>query len=152
MEMAFEKADTVVDLAALSDHEVLGMVLGGYQPAWLEFIDRFQRPIGSRIGHMVLSYTDGLPASDATDDLVADFYVELLRDDMRKLRAFDLEGGRKLSSWLCMLATRFTIDHYRKAEPPAMYPLDDFVDCEELGDALDGLATNRGAAWMAWWS
>ena len=54
-------------------------------------------------------------SSDATEEIYAAFWLELLRRDKHKLRSFDPERGIALTSWIRMLATRTAYDHLRKA-------------------------------------
>lgn len=53
--------------------------------------------------------------SDASEEICAAFWLELLRRDKHKLRSFDPDRGIALTSWIRMLATRAAYDHLRKA-------------------------------------
>lgn len=49
------------------------------------------------------------------DEIYADVLMNLLRDDMRKLRLFDPDRGTKLSSWIGMISIHTAYDYLRSA-------------------------------------
>jgi DNA-directed RNA polymerase specialized sigma24 family protein len=54
--------------------------------------------------------------SDAIEDVIGDFHLAILEEDMRKLRMW-YEGPRRarLASWLTMIASQIAVDHIRRA-------------------------------------
>src|SRR5262250_2980179 len=50
---------------------------------------------------------------DELEDLVSDVWLALLRDDMKKLRAYCPEKGFRLASWIALIANTATIDRLR---------------------------------------
>ncbi len=74
-------------------------------------------------------------SSDASEEIYASFWFDLLRRDKHKLRSFDPERGA-LASWIRLLAARTAYDHLRKAR--RVY--DHFVplcDTEHVSQAPD---------------
>src|SRR5207244_200176 len=65
------------------------------------------------------------------EDLVSTTALNLVRDDYRKLRAFDATRGYRLSSWVGLLATNTAHDALRQRPPAASS-----IDAEE-GPAHD---------------
>jgi RNA polymerase sigma-70 factor (ECF subfamily) len=62
---------------------------------------------------------------------VAEVWVALLRDDMRKLRLYDAGRGYRLASWVGLLATNCTIDQLRLRATECTY-LEDLACPERL--------------------
>ena len=57
---------------------------------------------------------------DDLDEIFSELCLNLVRDDMKKLRAFDPGRNVKVSTWLGMLAINTAYDHLRKR---ARFPL-----------------------------
>lgn len=55
--------------------------------------------------------------ADGVEDLFQEFFLSLLRDDLKKLRQFRGSRGSSLASWLRVVAARLTIDSLRKHKP-----------------------------------
>ena len=103
---------TPAELAALGDGELLAAVFSRSELAWRELLRRF-RPLMFRCIHKVaLKHEAHLHAEDI-NEIFSEVCCNLLRDDMRKLRAWDPARGSKLSTWLGLLAMNTAYDFLR---------------------------------------
>jgi RNA polymerase sigma factor (sigma-70 family) len=96
------------------------------QRRWAEFVRRYERLITSCVLKVLRRY-GALFSSDDLDDLVNDVWVTLLRDDMKKLRQYDVARGFRIASFIGMVATNVTIDHLR-ARQQETTPLDQVME------------------------
>jgi len=92
---------------------------------WGEFVRRYERLIVSCVVKALRRYGATFSRDDL-NDLVGDVWLALLRDDLRKLRQYDVTRGFRIASFLGLVATNATIDHLRarQADPA---PLDEVV-------------------------
>jgi RNA polymerase sigma-70 factor, ECF subfamily len=104
-----------------SERQLLRQVLRGEERAWAELLRRY-RPL---IYRCVAKTCPPSVASVDLDEIYAEVLMNLLRDDMRKLRAFDFSRGTKLGSWIGMISVHTACDHLRSA---GRRPLLDRVD------------------------
>jgi RNA polymerase sigma-70 factor (ECF subfamily) len=118
------------DGAAVREEEkrLLERVLKGDQQAWTEFCRRYENLIVSCVVKVLRRYNAAFCSEDLAD-LVAEVWLVLLRDDMRKLRLYDADRGYRLASWVGLMATNCTIDQLRTRTSEQTY-LDD-VACPE---------------------
>lgn len=96
------------------------------QKRWGEFVARYERLITSCVLKVLRRY-GAVFSSEDLDDLVADVWVTLLRDDMKKLRQYDAERGFRIASFIGLVATNVTIDHLRARQADAQ-PLDQLTE------------------------
>lgn len=122
---------------------LLHRVLRHDERAWRILVDRM-RGLLLRCITNVTSRCGALVGPDDVDDILADVYLNLLRDDMHKLRAYDPRRGCRLSTFLGMIATHAAYDHVRRAArqarfvaPPADRPEIADDDAPSPLDALD---------------
>jgi RNA polymerase sigma factor (sigma-70 family) len=59
--------------------------------------------------------------ADVVEDLFQEFFLSLLRNDLKKLRQFRGIRGCSLASWLRVVVARLTIDSLRKHKPSDVY-------------------------------
>ena len=62
---------------------------------------------------------DAVLSNEDANEIFGDMCFNLLRDDMRKLRAYDPARGAKLGSWLGLLAINTAYDYLRADLAPA---------------------------------
>lgn len=110
---------------------LLRRVLEGNQTAWVGFCQRYESLIVSCVLRVLRRYGVAFNADDLAD-LVAEVWVALLRDDMRKLRLYDPERGYRLASWVGLLATNCTIDQLRLRGGDSTSFLEDLTCAESL--------------------
>jgi RNA polymerase sigma-70 factor (ECF subfamily) len=110
-------------------------LLRGEAAAWRTFTRQHGRLVCATVARIVRRF--GLIAtSEDVREIEAWFSVELLANDMAKLRAFQPERGVRFSTWIAMLASHTAYDFLRKRrrEPRA----DAECDTESLAcDAPD---------------
>ena len=106
------------------------LATSGHRPAlerlWSEFVRRYERLLMSCVLKVLRRYGATFSREDL-DDLVADVWLLILRDDMKKLRQYDCTRGLRIASFLGLVATNSTIDHLR-ARHAEMAPLDDVLE------------------------
>jgi RNA polymerase sigma-70 factor (ECF subfamily) len=112
------------------EKRLLSRVLRGDERAWAEFSRRFEHLIVACVVRVLRRYGASFNAEDLAD-LVAEVWVALLRDDMRKLRLYDAGRGYRLASWVGLLATNCTIDQLRLRATECTY-LEDLACPERL--------------------
>jgi RNA polymerase sigma-70 factor (ECF subfamily) len=117
-----------------SDAELLASVLGRSQKAWVEFVRRYRGLIYRCIGKVTAKYA-ALLDREAIEDIFGDVCLNLLRDDMHKLRAYRDDRGSKLGSWIGLIAINTAYDYLRcLARQPRLEQID--LACE-LGGGVD---------------
>lgn len=97
-----------------SDEELLANVLRNQGVAWSELVRRYRALIYRCISKVTLRYAPTLASADM-DEIYAEVMIQLVRDDMHKLRIYDPGRGAKLGSWIGMLAVNAAYDYLRSA-------------------------------------
>jgi RNA polymerase sigma-70 factor (ECF subfamily) len=105
---------------ALSDEELIQAVLGREPAAWPTFFARYERLVASCIRKVMLRYGAHFNEEDL-EDLVSATALNILKDDYKKLRAFDASRGYKLSSWVGLIATNTAHDALRRRAPTEVW-------------------------------
>jgi RNA polymerase sigma factor (sigma-70 family) len=82
------------------------------QRSWHEFVRRYERTILLCIVHVMRRYGAMFSREDL-NDLSAEVWLTLLRNDLRKLRQYDAGRGLTLASFIRLVATNTTIDFLR---------------------------------------
>ena len=132
MTSALIRTDSYLNLPALS---LLERVLDADDHAWGELLRRYRSLIYRCIGKTLAKFERNL-ASEDVDEVFGDVCFNLLRNDMRKLRAYDPSRGSKLGSWLGLISINAAYDHLRVT---ARQPLLDRIEgCPERADAAAG--------------
>ncbi len=108
---------------SMDEAELVAAVLRGEPAAWPGFFARYERLIISCIRKVLLRYGAAHGEEDI-EDLVSATALNLIKDDYKKLRAFDPTRGYRLSSWVGLLATNTAHDALRQ-RPPAASSIDD---------------------------
>ncbi len=130
----------VNDYHTMMDGPLLEAVLGKDEVAWKELIRRYRALMFRCITRVAAKY-DAVLSNEDANEIFGDMCFNLLRDDMRKLRAYDPARGAKLGSWLGLLAINTAYDYLRQT---SRRPMLDRLDSapERPGDgpsALDNL-------------
>lgn len=111
-----------------SDLELLDAVLASSERGWVELVRRYRALIYRCITKVTQRCAPRISSIDI-DEIFADVLLNLLRDDMRKLRMYDPERGTKLSSWIGMISINSAYDYLRSAgRRPLLDRLDGVVD------------------------
>jgi RNA polymerase sigma-70 factor (ECF subfamily) len=107
MRRSWEEAD---------DEELLAAVIARRPQAWEALYGRYERLIIACVRKTLARYTAYL-SEDDVEDIVSTVCLNLVKDDFRRLRAFDGTRGYKVSSWLGLIATNTCLDALRRREP-----------------------------------
>lgn len=99
------------DWSTVSELELRDRLLTLDGAAWREFHKRYDKIVTASVAKVV-----GGPRHDsgAVDDARGNVYAMLLANDMAKLRAWDPAEGRRLGSYLHVLAAWAAKDYYRR--------------------------------------
>ncbi len=95
-----------------ADAVLLRGLLAGSDRAWREFHQRFDRLIYRCITKVTGRFA-AVVSHDDIREIYATLIVQLLSNDMHKLRSFDETRGNRFSSWLGLLAINAAYDHLR---------------------------------------
>ena len=110
--------------AEWTDRELLKSVLRSDARGWAELVRRYRPLIYRCITKVTLKYAPTLGGADL-DEIYADVMMQLVRDDMHKLRIYNPARGTKLGSWIGMISVNAAYDFLRSA---GRRPLLDKVD------------------------
>ena len=110
--------------AEWTDRDLLKHVLRNDARGWTELVRRYRPLIYRCITKVTLKYAPSLSGADL-DEIYADVMMQLVRDDMHKLRIYNPARGTKLGSWIGMISVNAAYDFLRSA---GRRPLLDKVD------------------------
>jgi RNA polymerase sigma-70 factor, ECF subfamily len=117
-----------------TDRELLRHVLRSEGRAWAELVRRYRPLIYRCITKVTLKYAPTLGSADL-DEIYADVMMQLVRDDMHKLRIYNPARGTKLGSWIGMLSVNAAYDFLRSAgRRPLLDKVDGAIDPHEECD------------------
>ena len=97
-----------------TEKQLLRRVLDNHEQAWVELLRRYRPLIFRCITKVTLRYSPRIGNADV-DEIFADVLMNLLRDDMRKLRMYNPNRGTKLGSWIGMISINSAYDYLRSA-------------------------------------
>jgi RNA polymerase sigma-70 factor (ECF subfamily) len=116
--------------SALEDAALVRDMVGGNRVAWRVFHARYDRLVYRCIARVTARFARALSPDD-TSEIAATLFMQLCANDMAKLKSFDADRGRRLSSWIGLLAVNCAYDHLRSVRnEPGRASLD---ECEEMG-------------------
>jgi RNA polymerase sigma-70 factor, ECF subfamily len=117
-----------------TDRELLRHVLRSEGRAWAELVRRYRPLIYRCITKVTLKYAPTLGSADL-DEIYADVMMQLVREDMHKLRIYNPARGTKLGSWIGMLSVNAAYDFLRSAgRRPLLDKVDGAIDPHEECD------------------
>ena len=117
-----------------SDRDLLKCVLRSEARGWAELVRRFRPLIYRCITKVTLKYAPSLGSADL-DEIYADVMMQLVRDDMHKLRIYNPARGTKLGSWIGMISVNAAYDFLRCAgRRPLLDKVDGALDPHEECD------------------
>ncbi len=120
--------------AEWTDRELLRHVLRSEARGWAELVRRFRPLIYRCITKVTLKYAPSLGNADL-DEIYADVMMQLVRDEMHKLRIYNPARGTKLGSWIGMISVNAAYDFLRSAgRRPLLDKVDGTVDVHEECD------------------
>ena len=98
--------------SCLSEQELIDSMIDGSEYAWVEFHKRYARLIYRCITKVTGRFSSVICAEDIRE-IYATLVLQLLSNDMHKLRSFDPERGNRFGTWIGMLAINASYDHLR---------------------------------------
>jgi RNA polymerase sigma-70 factor, ECF subfamily len=117
-----------------TDRDLLRSVLRNEARGWTELVRRYRPLIYRCITKVTLKYSPRLSNADL-DEIYADVMMQLVRDDMHKLRIYNPTRGTKLGSWIGMLSVNAAYDFLRSAgRRPLLDKVDGAIDPHEEVD------------------
>lgn len=117
-----------------TDRDLLKSVLRNDARGWTELVRRYRPLIYRCITKVTLKYSPRLSNADL-DEIYADVMMQLVRDDMHKLRIYNPARGTKLGSWIGMLSVNAAYDFLRGAgRRPLLDKVDGAIDPHEEVD------------------
>jgi RNA polymerase sigma-70 factor (ECF subfamily) len=132
--MALLATRAATNPAEWTDRELLRHVLRSEARAWAELVRRYRPLIFRCITKVTLKYAPRLSHADL-DEIYADVMMQLVRDDMHKLRIYNPARGTKLGSWIGMISINAAYDFLRGAgRRPILDKLDGTIDPHEEVD------------------
>jgi RNA polymerase sigma-70 factor (ECF subfamily) len=132
--MALLATRTSKNAADWTDRELLRHVLRSEARGWAELVRRFRPLIYRCITKVTLKYAPSLSSADL-DEIYADVMMQLVRDDMHKLRIYNPSRGTKLGSWIGMISVNAAYDFLRSAgRRPLLDKVDGALDPHEECD------------------
>jgi RNA polymerase sigma-70 factor (ECF subfamily) len=115
--------------STLEDAALVRAMVAGSRPAWREFHARYDRLVCRCIARVTARFARTLTCDD-TAEICATLFMQLCANDMAKLKSFDAERGRRLSSWIGLLAVNCAYDHLRSVRnEPGRASL---CECEDI--------------------
>lgn len=118
--------------SSMTDLALLAAVLDHHEWAWRELIRRFRGLIFRCISKVLCRYESVLSNEDV-NEIFSEVCMNLLRNDMRKLRAYDPERGSKLGSWIGLITINTAYDHLRcTARQPLLDRIDGALETEDV--------------------
>lgn len=125
------QSKTRTNYGEVGEQELVAGVLASDGAAWIELMRRYERPVRGAIFGVLRRYVPVLH-SDARDEVLQDFYLNLLENSRARLRVFDAKRS-KLGTWLRMIACQKATDHARKvANRPRTVDLDELLEQEDF--------------------
>ncbi|MDB4991311.1 MAG: hypothetical protein JWN04_6489 [Myxococcaceae bacterium] len=103
------------ETTALSEADLIRRMLERDNHAWTQFLTRYDRLIHARIDSVLRRFSGPSYAQLERDEVYSVLVGSLVRRDMHKLRAFEIERGYRLSTWIALLASNAAWDHVRLA-------------------------------------
>lgn len=120
--------------AGWTDQDLLRCVLRNDARGWAELVRRYRPLIYRCITKVTLKYAPTLSSADL-DEIYADVMMQLVRDDMHKLRIYNPARGTKLGSWIGMISVNAAYDFLRSAgRRPLLDKVDGNLDPHEESD------------------
>ena len=137
------------------DRNLLDRCLANNPRSWEDFVDRYMGLVVHVVNHTAQCRSMRLTAEDR-EDLVAEVFLELVRDDFTALRHFRAQSS--LATYLTVVARRVvvrgllrqrtntTLAHVAEAVAPGSSAEDRIRDRDEVEQLLNGLEGSEAAA------
>ena len=124
-------------------------MLVGDSHAWRAFHARYDRLIYRCIAKVTARFSARMSGDDVAE-IYATLLVQLCANDMGKLRGFEAGRGRRLSSWIGLLAVNCACDHLRELQQqPGHASLDEVADMGTEAPQPDEVLDHKERAALA---
>jgi RNA polymerase sigma-70 factor (ECF subfamily) len=125
-------------------------MIAGRETSWREFHARYDRLIYRCITKVTGRFSSFLSQDDIRE-IYATLLVQLLSNEMHKLRTFDPERGNRFGSWIGLLAINCAYDYLRsmRREPNRAPLAEAEVLCCELPSPLEQVEHKQRAELVA---
>jgi RNA polymerase sigma-70 factor (ECF subfamily) len=111
--------------------DLLQACAGGSEPAWAEFISRFQRTVAATVVKGLL--VARIQPSAVADDLIQEVYIRLCANNRRALREFTPVNELAFAGFLRRVAFNVVQDHLRSRKNRPNEPLSDDLQLRSPG-------------------
>lgn len=140
----------VVDFVSLPDLALRDVVVSRDERAFRELLRRFRSLIFRCINKVAVKHERRLFAEDV-NEIFSEVCLNLLRDDMKKLRAWDPARGSKLGTWLGLIAMNTAYDFLRACRRRPLLDILDSAPERPTSDpsALDELLDKERRGYVA---
>lgn len=107
------RTDSVIAFPhSLEESELIAGIIQGDEYAWTEFHERYRNLILRCISRIASRFSNILCEEDLRE-IYGSLILQLMENNMYKVRCFDPNRGCKFSTWLGMLAVNACYDHLR---------------------------------------
>lgn len=115
----------------ISDGMLLSAVLRREEDAWCELLRRYRGLIYRCITKVLCRYESVL-CNEMVNEVFSDVCLNLLRNDMKKLRVYDPKRGSKLGTWIGLITIHTAYDNLRvTARQPVLDRIDGVLERED---------------------
>jgi len=140
-----EKRPQLVGAASAEAEALIGRLVRNEKGAWDEFHRRHMPAVKKHIVMLITRYWKSLLSSDSKDDVLSRFYLSIVDNGSKRLRAFDPARGCSFDDYLCMIAREAVTHEMRRL----VGKVGESLNLLEVSDAGKGVDQRRGAAWVA---
>ena len=85
--------------------------------AWDEFVDKYSRLIYKYINCVLKQNNPGLATLENISDIFQEIFLNLTKENFKKLKTFKARNGSSLASWLRQVVINYTLDYLKKHRP-----------------------------------
>jgi RNA polymerase sigma factor (sigma-70 family) len=130
------------------ENDLLTGCLRGEKLAWDVFVLQYSSLVFHTI-RKTFGFYHVEVGNDVVEDLFQEFFLALLRDDLKKLRQFKGRRGCSLASWLRVIAVRLTIDSLRSHQLSELESAEVFSAGLGLFDSVISGPDEEDYEWLA---
>jgi RNA polymerase sigma factor (sigma-70 family) len=130
----------------MTDLEFVQKCVQSDKLAWDEFVEKYYRLIYKYINCVLKQNNPRLATTENVNDIFQDIFLNLTKENFKKLNTFKAKNDCSLASWLRQVTVNYTLDYLKKFRPTASLE-EDNEEGLSLKDLLaDGSLSSREAA------
>ena len=103
----------------MSELEFIRRCLNHEKAAWDEFVDKYSRLIYNYI-YSVFKIKGLRFSQDTVNELFQEIFLNLTKDNFKKLRQYKGKNNASLASWLRIITINFCLDYVKKYRQPEL--------------------------------